>query len=221
MLQRLVRHLSGFGKELRDRIELVVVDDGSPISPAAEVIWNSSVPLRIFRISYDKPWNHRSARNIGAFEAAHDWLFLLDMDMEIPEKTLSSLFKIPQPINPWYLFSSRPVESPQVNLGRHHDAIFMSKDFYWKLGGFDENFAGYYGVGALFGKEAERMVPFVHLEDLWVDIVGTSVIDDANTRGLVRRASMGERVVIRAKRLARAVGLLNRKTLSHPYEQVI
>ncbi len=222
MLRRLLKHLDGFSKELRDRIELVIVDDGSPNTPAATVITSKPLlPVRVFRLIDDIPWNHRSARNIGAFEAAHEWLFLLDMDMEIPYETLTGLFHLPQPLEPWYLFSSRPIESSTHTLGRHHDAIFMSKEFYWKVGGFDENFAGYYGVGALFGIECEKLAPFVHLKDLWVNFVGTETIEDADTRGLARKASITDRVIIRIKRLSRALGLLRRKTLSHRYTRVL
>ncbi len=221
MLERLVRHLNGFSEELRQHIELVIVDDGSPENPAAKFVKPTSFPLRIFRVGYDKPWNQSGARNIGAFEAANEWLLLLDMDMEIPEETLIGLFEISPPTNPWYLFSSRPVDSPEKNLGRHHNAIFMSKNFYWQVGGFDENFDGYYGTAQFFGIASEKIASWCHLETLWIDLVGENVVGDANTRGLVRKAAPTQRVVIWTKRIARALDLIPRKTLSHPYTRVL
>jgi len=96
----------------------------------------------------------------------------------------------------------------------------MSKDFYWEVGGFDENFDGYYGTAQFFGIASEKIYPFIHLEDLWIDYVTDDIVADASTRGLKRTASIGERIEIRVKRSLRFLGLLPRKTLSNPYVRV-
>jgi hypothetical protein len=103
---------------------------------------------------------------------------------------------------------------------RHHNAILIRKDFYWAVGGFDENFDGYYGTAQFFGKAAERLQPFVQLDELWLDMITTNEVEDANTVSQRRTNSLVDRAAIRMKRLARHARILPRKTLSHPYEQV-
>ncbi len=220
MLERLVKHIGSFDPAVLSQIELVVVDDGSPANPAERFIGKPAFPCQVFRVTVDKPWNQSGARNIGAFECRNEWMLLLDMDMEVPYQTLASLLTMEAPVSQWYLFSSRPVDRPTDYLGRHHNAIFMPRSFYWEVGGFDENFDGYYGTAQFFGIAAEKLNSFVHLDDLWIDMVGPAVVEDANTRGLTRKASYPQRLEIWVKRFGRAVGILPRLTLSHPYIRV-
>lgn len=220
MLERLVGHLSSFPKAIRDRIELVVVDDGSPENPATITGDNLGFECRVFRILYDQPWNQSGARNIGVREARHKWALMLDMDMEVPLETISAFLAFESDYQDWYLFSARSMTEGVMPLRRHHNAILMSTRFYWRVGGFDENFDGYYGTAQFFGIAAERIHPFTHLTELWIDFVGRDEVPDANTRTLSRKASLFERGVIWSKRGLIRVGLLRRKLLTHPYVQV-
>ena len=51
MLERLVRHLNGFSEELRQHIELVIVDDGSPENPAAKFVKPTSFHCGFFELA--------------------------------------------------------------------------------------------------------------------------------------------------------------------------
>ena len=219
MLARLVGHLASFPKAIRDHIELVIVDDGSPEHPATIPEAGLGFECRVFRILYDQPWNQSGARNIGVREARHDWALMLDMDMEVPLDTISTLLRLESDYRDWYLFSARSETEGVMPLRRHHNAILMSKRFYWRVGGFDENFDGYYGTAQFFGIAAEKLQPFTHLTNLWIDFVGRDEVPDANTRTLSRKASLFQRTVIWVKRGLIRLGLLRRKLLSHPYVQ--
>jgi glycosyltransferase involved in cell wall biosynthesis len=220
MLERLVGHLASFPKPIRDRIELVVVDDGSPENPATVPGSELGFECRVFRILYDQPWNQSGARNIGVREARHQWALMLDIDMEVPLQTISALLDLEADYRDWFLFSARRVTGGPMPFRRSHNAILMSKRFYWKVGGFDENFDGYYGTAQFFGIAAGKLYSLTHLTELFIDFVESEEVPDANTRTLSRKASLFERTVIWVKRGLIRLGLLRRKLLSHPYVQV-
>src|SRR5688572_32324925 len=58
---------SGYPKELREHVSAIVVDDGSPESPASDVLVGIErpFPIRLFRIEKDIRWNWLAARNIA------------------------------------------------------------------------------------------------------------------------------------------------------------
>lgn len=210
--------INEFSPDIRGSIEVVVVDDGSPESPAHINMPEPKFSLRIFRVSIDKPWNHRAARNIGAHEARAPWLFLLDMDTQVPEATIRALLGMSPENQEWFLFTLRDFENREV-VGRHHDTIFMSREFYWRVGGFDENFAGIYGAGPVFSIAIQKFYPWTHLKSLDVYRLPATMLRDASTTQFKRKASGRQRLKIHFVKFATKVGMLKRKALQHPYIQ--
>jgi glycosyltransferase involved in cell wall biosynthesis len=218
-LQRVVSHLNSYDPQIRQRIELIVVDDGSPRFPANSVELFPSVSMRIFRVSKNKPWNHRAARNIGAHEARSPWLLLLDIDTEVPGETIQNLFKLEVLWTDWFLFSRKNLQTG-LSLPRHHDTFLMSRKLYWQVGGFDENYCGIYGTGPTFAKEVSRKFPWTHLDNLDVHIVSRLDCPDSYTHEFKRKATIAQRIKAHGIRVGRATGILPRKTLSNPYLKV-
>src|SRR5882757_3893120 len=82
--------------ELKEQIEVVIVDDGSP-EPAADVArlyYGDLPPLSIYRVVEDRPWHQHGARNLGAHVAQAPWLLLTDMDHVIPADTLAEVLRL-------------------------------------------------------------------------------------------------------------------------------
>jgi len=69
MLERMVRHLNSLSSQVKSRIEVLVVDDGSQEAPAGNLPYTAEFDLKIFRVEVDKPWNQSGARNLGSAEA--------------------------------------------------------------------------------------------------------------------------------------------------------
>jgi hypothetical protein len=187
MLEFQWQQIARYPKALRDRIEVIVVDDASPITPAASVVRPQSLPEhRIYRIAKDIPWNQDAARNIGAHEASSPWLLLTDIDHVVPAETLWGLLDLDKDPTVLYTLGRTKFFSDDVR-EPHPNSYVMTRGMYWAIGGHDEDYAGIYGKDYLFRRRALKKTREVHLPDLRLARVGTSNIPDAGTRTIPRR----------------------------------
>lgn len=149
--------------------QIIVVDDGSP-EPAIDHIHVRSEKLRLYRINVDIPWNRGGARNLGAHVAGTDWIIHVDIDHVLPPQAANILLN--QALTPgfWYRFPRYRVGkadatrrkdkiSPDANFGPIHphvDSYLITKQLYWKIGGYNEDYSGILGGGGAFLKQLER-----------------------------------------------------------------
>ena len=214
MLEFQWQQIARYSKTLRDRIEVIVVDDASPIAPAASVVRPKSLPEhRIYRIAKDIPWNQDAARNIGAHEAISPWLLLTDIDHVVPAETLKGLLNLDKDPTVLYTLGRTKFFSDDVR-EPHPNSYVMTRDMYWAIGGHDEDYAGIYGKDYLFRKRALKKTREAHLPDLRLARMGTSNIPDAGTRTITRRNTRSATLrgyviqLLKALRLMRGVQAL-------------
>ena len=222
MLEFQWQQIARYPKALRDRIEVIVVDDASPITPAASVVRPKSLPEhRIYRIAKDIPWNQDAARNIGAHEASSPWLLLTDIDHVVPAETLRDLLDLDKDPTVLYTLGRTKFFSDDFR-EPHPNSYVMTRGMYWAIGGHDEDYAGIYGKDYLFRRRALKKTREVHLPHLRLARVGTSNIPDAGTRTITRRntrlATLRGYVLqgLKALRLMRGV-----QTLKAEYSRVV
>ena len=222
MLELQWKEIASYPRTVKDSIEVLVVDDGSPLWPAVEVARPSRLPVHsIFRLDRDIRWNQDAARNIGAHEARAPWLLLTDIDHVVPGDTLHALLEGDHDSSVFYTFSRVKYESGEER-DPHPNSYFMTKEMYWRIGGHDEDFAGIYGKDFLFRKRALRYTREVVLPHLPLARVGTSVVNDAGTRTITRDNTMRQRIWgyvlqgLKAAHLWRGV-----QTLTESYRQVV
>lgn len=118
-------------------IEVTIIDDGSP-EPLGKV-----EGCTVYRINEDIKWNIPGAKNLG-FHVLDGWILHLPIDHIIDKATLDRLDTIDRDedtvIYPGGLF---PDGTPETILP--HDMVLMHKSAFERIGGYDEDFAGYYG----------------------------------------------------------------------------
>ena len=186
--------VSEYPREVREQLEVIIVDDASPRFPAADVPRLPGMPeLKIFRITNDVRWNQDAARNIGAFEAEGSWLFLTDIDHVVPGETLRSLLAMEKNPSVFYTFARKKYGGTELR-EPHPNSYFMARDLYWSIGGHDEDYAGIYGKDFLFRRRALRISREILLKDLFLDRVGSKIISDAGTRTITRDNTFRQRV---------------------------
>lgn len=220
----LKEHLASFArlKECFDGdVELIIVDDGSRDKPAIHVLQGSQPisNLRLFRVAEDIPWNHRAARNIGAWEASHDWLLLLDIDaLPLPDEfclTLSKFYPLPRQ------FFMLPLRDPLTSqwMRAHHDTLLIERALYWEIGGYDENFSGFWGAGSFWLRRAEKVADKTVGSSLkFLEWLGNTPLDSQTP--LTRKNSLLTRLRIRSIRIARFLGILTHKELTFKYVEI-
>lgn len=214
-------------QEIKDRIDIVLVDDGSPGVAAAEVPRPEGLPqLTIFRVLVDKPWHQHAARNIGAHHAKGPWLVLTDIDHLVPMETWEALFKIKNGSKA-YTFTRLdapymvPKYHPQTGEPHPHPNSFaMTKALYWLVGGYDEDFCGVYGTDGLFRNRLWAVAPQSHLSATLIRY-SREVQGDAATQTLPRKEGRPPNAKKDIMALKKSRGTLGKvSTLTMPYLKV-
>lgn len=152
MLAEQYRVWSGYPDALKSRVEVVLVDDGSPDEAALDVPRPDGLPdLRIYRVMEDRPWHQHGARNLAADRAGHPWLLLTDMDHVLPAASLAALLDVKEKAA---IYTLARLDAPHMRpmLGKdgrpkpHPNSFAMTRDLYWRIGGYDERLCGVYGT---------------------------------------------------------------------------
>lgn len=208
----------------RECIEVIVVDDASPKRPAQKAVVAGDIPyrFRLYRIDKDVRWNWIAARNIGAHEAAPSWLFMTDMDHAMTAENVQAVLylimagKLDKDI--YYTFSRR--DAPDLTPYKDHpNTYLMHRDLYWKNGGYDEEFSGFYGTDGYYRKMLNRVARWHRLDDLFVVRYPRDVIADASTTEYERKTEYDKQKKGRmAEKLKRGE---SQRALTFDYERIL
>ena len=166
MLALQLRAWCKYSPATRENLRFIIVDDCSP-EPALDVINDhDDVPLELYRVKVDIPWNRSMARNLGSKVAETDWLLHVDTDHVLPPEAAERLVAqyVHFPRDYWYKFRRyrigkadetrmkdmipRHIEFGEIK--PHVDSFLCTKDLYWKVGGYDPDYAGCLGGGGAF-----------------------------------------------------------------------
>jgi hypothetical protein len=233
MLAEQFRIWAGYPEDLKHQIEVVLVDDGSP-QPAADVPRPEGLPtFSLFRVLEDRPWHQHGARNLAAWAARGPWLFLTDMDHVLPAQSLQELLAVIAISSPdaVYTFFRRdaPDLVPTLNvrgeLKPHVNTFAMTKETFWRIGGYDEDAVGY-GTDSYFRKRLFSGASHRHLSKISIVRYPREVIADANTSqpGMDPRAfrNAGRRTAETRQRMVRKQRKGEKpKVLDFPWERVL
>jgi glycosyltransferase involved in cell wall biosynthesis len=200
--------------DLSKHVRFIVVDDGSPMNPAEDLLRDVAAPyqLRLFRIEVDVRWNWLAARNIGANHADTKWIMLTDMDHVVDAKILKTLVRGDHLENIIYRFSRRDWNN--VSVHPHPNSWFMTKEMFWKVGGYDEALSGYYGTDGEYRRRCaataiirimvDKLVRHEHVGDSSTTMYKRKQPEDARGKQIVRSRPANWRP----------------RTLSFPYHEV-
>jgi glycosyltransferase involved in cell wall biosynthesis len=209
-IQTQIRQWRMWPQSLRDHVEVIVVDDGSPTPLAPLEV--DGVRVRQFRIDVDVRWNWLAARNIGAHHAAGEWLLLTDMDHVVPVDTL--FVAMHARLDPKVVYVFQRLEHTGARIGPHSASFLMAKSLFWAIGGYDETLSGYYGTD---GDWRRRLSAHASMEVLPFSLVRHEYVEDSSTVRYKRKQPEDAAV----SRLVKARGKgWTPKTLSFPYHEV-
>jgi hypothetical protein len=139
----LLKKYAAYDPAVIDRVQFVIVDDGSPLSYEIPPL---SLNVTWLKIKPDIPWNQAGARNLGVVYAKSDKILLTDVDHEFPEATLRHMVGRRNCGRRIYKLFRYTPEQPGRLVRGHPNVFFMSRARYLELYGVDEEFAGGYGA---------------------------------------------------------------------------
>lgn len=173
MLRAQLRNWGCYTDHTRKYLKLIVVDDGSQMAPALDVMRETnhaelfqSWGAELYRIKEDIPWNRGEARNIGAKHAGTPWILQLDLDHVLPPTAAEQMVlrQIEFEKQHWYRFrrfrvgaadhtrnkDSIPRDARYGEIKPHIDSYLCTPERYWQAGGYNEDFSGCLGGGSPF-----------------------------------------------------------------------
>lgn len=142
MVFDVLRRYEQYDPALLDVVQFVIVDDGSPIDYE---IPDFQLNLTWLKITDDIDWNQCGARNLGVVYAKSDKILLTDIDHEFPEMTLRKMLTMRNPGRNIFRFDRRDRKTGQF-CGLAGNIFYMSRARFFRFYGYDEEFAGAYGV---------------------------------------------------------------------------
>jgi len=169
-------------------VKLIVVDDCSPDTPAIRILkqWRDDelpFPIRLFRIDKDIRWNWLAARNVGARYADEGWLLLTDMDHVVPLTSILRLQEGDYDKSTIYRFSRQEHNGTPIH--PHPNSWFMTKEMYWRIGGYDERMSGYYGSDSYYRRRCAATAPIRIMAN--VGLVRHEYVGDSSTTHYKRK----------------------------------
>ncbi len=162
-------------QSLFDLVEIIIVDDASsedrsPLCIMAskdgkrEIYTNNlskiPVPVSLYKITEDLPWNWIAARNLGAKLAKNgSWLLLTDIDHMVNCDLINHLLIASDYLDKNKYYNFYRVDGPEKksNPKPHPNSYFMTKDLFWKIGGYDEHYSGHYGTDGIWRRRCEAV----------------------------------------------------------------
>jgi hypothetical protein len=164
MLARQVEGWAALPGSVLQWLSFIIVDDGSPDHPAGTVLRSLTRPprLSLYRIEVDIRWNWIAARNLALFRA-EGWCLLTDMDHVCTEGLLRHVVHGAHDPETIYRFSRREHSGEPIK--PHPNSWLMTRDMFWKIGGYDEAFSGHYGTDGEYRRRCVKTAPIRILRD--------------------------------------------------------
>lgn len=221
MLKKKLNWIARWSPDLLKSLEFVIIDDGSvERPPKREIFLDKSLQLVLYRIFPDIPWNQDAARNIGAANAAYDWLLFMDIDHLLSEELIRLLLKSDLEPGVVFRFPRKSAADGSV-LAPHVNSFLCHRNTFWQAGGYDEAFRGFYGSDFYFLQDLSRTASFQIFNGGYLLRVPNRSIADANTTTLSREQPRWVVISRKILDISRRIGLRKKKIMRCNYEEVI
>lgn len=195
MLERHLFEWSGYSPAVKSQLRAIIVDDGSQVAPAAPHLRDPGFPVELYRIKQNLKWNVAGARNLGMHVAPDGLCLISDIDHLLGVYDAERLIQTmsPSPCLTVSLSPPLPVSQPVFYVparqwidGRplepHTNTYILERSLYWRVGGCDEDWTGWWGAGEpVFRKHIYSIASRVDLPDVYLYHFGRDDIADAST----------------------------------------
>jgi hypothetical protein len=226
MLQTQLEEWKHYDPESLEDISFIIVDDASPGTPALRVARECGVyglNLRIFRVGVDRAWGQDAARNIAMRHCETDWALMTDMDhLLLGSQVVPLLDLVEHRASRGRYYMPARVRASGMPYHPHPNSFLFHRVDFWDMGGYDEDFVGFYGSDGNFRKCA-RGTGLIETPttDFFLRLYGRRDVEDANTMAFTRKEGdlwAAKNKQLNAKRMGPPYKAIN--PFRVPYEQV-
>lgn len=220
MLQYQYAYMREYDPELKKHLEFVLIDDNSKKHRAAFPFSSFGIAFKMYKMDADIKWGGDSCKNIGAYNASHEWLLCTDIDHVIPERTIKALVHGKYYANIAYRFH-RLMAPEMTHHVFHPNSWLFHRNLYAMMGGYDERLAGCYSTNSDFTNRVKRYAKIIQLKEELVTIP-ISMVPDASMPESYGRKSEQNSELLKMRLLTRSRDPNGHraKVLSFPYHQV-
>ena len=196
MLLKQIESWQQYPEWVTECVSVIIVDDGSPNHPAVDILdeIDSKFPLSLYRIEENIPWNHGGARNLAFTQMQEGWTLLTDIDHVLPLEGVCSL--LTKHLREYCIYIPSRYQVSGVldweEISPHSDSFVLTREMFWQVGGFDEDFSGYWnGVSHLFRRHLLKLSDeVIVMENVDLHFYDNTIIKDANVESLGRKGSV-------------------------------
>jgi len=191
LLETNLANYARLAPRLRERLRLLVVDDGSScvgdVTRALERV-REHLKISAWRIGVDVPWNMTEANNLALRETETEWALRCDLDVVFEQRALEDiLFRFAPEAGCLYDFQCvvRHKDAREERADPHPNVWMFRRTDYFAVGGYDEYFSGHYGYEDIeFHKRARKKLRRVRAP------VACTLLGDRRTPRLDRRTTI-------------------------------
>lgn len=174
---------------IRERMTVIIVDDGSPTNAAIDAVTPGfDYDLQIYRVLIDKPWNQNGARNLGMHVAPEGWILSTDFDHLLEPNQAEQLLATKVRTGNYYIPRRRIMPTGET-YKPHPNSYYLERSMYWAVGGMDEDFCGWYGSDSTFRRGISEYGRRVELKNVSLLLHGRDTIPDASTTDFGRKGT--------------------------------
>ena len=158
-----------YNGKVPEDVTITIIDDGSPKYP----VTSDMVPAdwRIYRITEDIGWNSEGAKNLAMHVSEDEWNVTCDLDHPVVADHLVRLNTVTDILPPDAAYN--PV---RISGSKCINSYLATKELWWKVGGYDENFSGHYGYDLTLKKAfTANDIKVLRLDAINLDSIGGEI----------------------------------------------
>lgn len=187
MLERHFEEWAKFSSQAKERLHIVIVDDGSQRDPAYAHCRDVGIGISLFRIDVDIPWNWDGARNLAMLHGVPPEapVLMTDIDHLLTTTNADRLVNMRIKRDRYFVPARLKVDGSEYK--RHPNSWILNHDLFWLAGGYDERFSGFYGKDKAFRRAIDKVARRIETDEVALVLYGRDDIADASTTDYTRK----------------------------------
>lgn len=173
-LEHNLKLFSNYNENIRKKICIFIVDDGSKSSPL-EIVkkYIDLLDITLYRIDIDIPWNTPEANNLAFSKINTEYVLRTDIDHYFDENNMIKIINfllLEKKISTnkkYYVFKRKRIDTQQI-IQAPMNVYLIKKKYYLETMGYNEFYSGNYGDDIEFIPRLNKIIIRTLLENIQI-----------------------------------------------------